>query len=93
MKLQKTVYQVSKTTFGMSHLIFQTLADLSLDAEMAVTRRTGIYHGNTRIECDQAQESNLRLQRLKKTATTQQDVNERIARFKSLINKPKLRTA
>jgi len=92
MNLNKAVYHSARVGFGLSHLVFQTLADLSIDAEVSVVKRTGVYVGNKRSDII---ESNYRLERLKATAIIQQKSADRIRAFKQelLLRKAKLKVA
>ncbi len=41
MRTTQTVFKVARAVFGTSHLVFQSLADLSLEAEVSVLNKTG----------------------------------------------------
>lgn len=57
--MKKQIYHASKGLFGTAHLVFTAAADMALQAEVAVTKRTGVWEGNTqyKIETEEDVES------------------------------------
>ena len=46
MNTSKSLFHVARVVFGTGHLVFQTAADLCMNAEVAVVRKTGFQDSN-----------------------------------------------
>lgn len=75
MNASKSLFHVARVTFGLGHLVFQTAADLCIEAEVACVKHTGFEdsEGNMRMFGDEEHftERNYKIGRGLKTRATQ----------------------
>ena len=52
MSTQRLVFESAKMVFGLGHFVFSTAAELCLEGEVAVVKRTGHYSEGRMIKAD-----------------------------------------
>ena len=52
MSTQRLVFESAKMVFGLGHFVFSTAAELCLEGEVAVTKKTGYYNNGQMHKLD-----------------------------------------
>ena len=89
MKTQQVLFNSARLVLGTSHLVFQTLADASMNAEAAVVAKTGYWEGDKQYVLTPRQLTQYKAQRKLHTSKTQKKVSAKVQTMKDMIEAKK----
>lgn len=89
MKATQGVFLASRLVLGTSHLVFQSLADLSIKAEAKVVERTGYWEDNKQYKLSSEQIGEYKQARRDHTTKTQKAVSAKYKALSKMIDDKK----
>ena len=89
MKTKQVVFNASRLVLGTSHLVFQTLADASMNAEAAIVAKTGYWEGDKQYELTPRHLTQYKAQRKVHTKKTQRKVSAKYNELSAMIEAKK----
>jgi len=88
MNSKKAVFRVATTLLGTGHLVFQSLADACLEAEVQVVKRTGYYsRSGEYYQLPEVGVKDYKKQRQQHTTIVQTMMQEKFANATAVFNK------
>ena len=89
MKTKQVVFNTARLVFGTSHIICQSLADASMNAEASVIKKTGYWEDNKQYELTPQQLLQYKAQRKLHTKKTQRKVSAKYQELSNMIEAKK----
>ena len=87
MKGKQAVFNVSRVVLGTSHLVFQTLADMSLEAEVKVIKRTGYWENGRELQLTDEEIQEYKKARVEHTIKTRAKMSKGLQRAHEAFDK------
>lgn len=89
MKTAQVVFNASRLVLGTSHLVFQTLADASMNAEAKIVDKTGYWEAGEQYKLTPHQLTQYKAQRKLHTKHTQRKASAKYKALSAMIDEKK----
>lgn len=87
MKTKEAVFRVSTGLLSGAHIVLQSLADLTLEAEAKIVKRTGYWHEGEEMQLTDRQLLQYRAQRKRHTKLIQSQMSDKMRIARAAFNK------